>query len=129
MGGDALCDLAADHRLIRLAARLGRDAQLKLRSPSTERNRCPIADVLADWLPQQGLVLEVASGSGEHAAFFAARFPNLEWQPSDPDPMALASIEAWRADSGLANLREPVVLDAAAATWPVESAEAVLNIN
>ena len=85
--------------------------------------------MLADWLPQSGLVLEVASGSGEHAAFFADRFPDLDWQPSDPDPDALLSIEAWRADSGLANLREPVILDATAETWPVDQADAVLNIN
>lgn len=101
---------------------------MKLSSPAAQRNREPIASVLADWLPESGLVLEVASGSGEHAAFFAARFPNLEWQPGDTDSAALQSIEAWRADSGLSNLREPVVLDAAG-TWPVDAADAVLNIN
>jgi len=102
---------------------------LKLGSPSAQRNREPIAAVLADWLPDEGLVLEVASGSGEHAVHFAKRFPQLEWLPSDPDPQALTSIEAWRADSGLPNLREPVILDATAATWPVGAAEVVLNIN
>lgn len=102
---------------------------MKLSSPAAQRNREPIGAVLAEWLPESGLVLEVASGSGEHAAYFARAFPQLEWQPSDPDPEALSSIEAWRADSGLANLREPVILDAAAATWPVERADAVLNIN
>lgn len=75
------------------------------------------------------MVLEVASGSGEHAIHFARIFRHLDWQPSDPDPAALTSIEAWRADSGLANLRGPVIFDATAATWPVTSAEAVLNIN
>lgn len=102
---------------------------MKLSSPAAQRNREPIAAVLADWLPASGLVLEVASGSGEHAAHFARAFPQLEWQPSDPDPAALGSIEAWRADSGLANLREPVILDATAETWPVERAQAMLNIN
>jgi SAM-dependent methyltransferase len=102
---------------------------VKLSAPSARRNREPIAAVLADWLPASGLVLEVASGSGEHAAYFAERFPNLDWQPSDPDPDALNSIEAWRADLGLPNLREPVILDAAAETWPIERADAVLNIN
>lgn len=102
---------------------------MKLSSPSAQRNREPIAAVLVDWLPDSGLVLEVASGSGEHAVFFAERFPQLDWQPSDPDPAALSSIEAWRADSGLANLREPVILDATAETWPVTGADAVLNIN
>ncbi len=102
---------------------------MKLSSPATQRNREPIAAVLADWLPPCGLVLEVASGAGEHASFFAEHFRQLDWQPSDPDPAAINSIEAWRVDSGLANLREPVVLDATAATWPVESADALLNIN
>ncbi len=102
---------------------------MKLSSPATARNREPIAAVLADWLPKQGLVLEVASGAGEHAAFFAHAFPHLEWQPTDPDPDALASVEAWRADSGLPNLHEPMILDATTATWPVESADVMLNIN
>ena len=102
---------------------------MKLSSPAAQRNREPIAAVLADWLPDSGLVLEVASGSGEHVVHFAQAFPQLEWQPSDPDPQALLSIEAWRTDSGLANLREPVILDASAETWPVDAAEAVLNIN
>jgi hypothetical protein len=102
---------------------------VKLSSPSAQRNREPIAQVLAGWLPASGLVFEVASGSGEHIVHFAARFPHLEWQPSDPDPAALASIEAWRTDSGLPGLREPVILDATAEKWPVERADAVLNIN
>jgi SAM-dependent methyltransferase len=108
---------------------LGRDAGLKLSSPSAQRNREPIAAVLRDWLPESGLVLEVASGSGEHAVHFAQAFPQIEWQPSDPDPEALLSVEAWRADSGLTNLREPMILDATFDTWPIERAEAVLNIN
>ena len=102
---------------------------MKLSAPSAQRNREHIAAVLADWLPPSGLVLEVASGSGEHSVHFAERFRDLDWQPSDPDPDALSSIEAWRADSGLENLREPVILDAASATWPIETADALLNIN
>jgi SAM-dependent methyltransferase len=102
---------------------------VKLSSPAAQRNREPIAAVLADWLPESGLILEVASGSGEHAVHFAQDFPHLEWQPSDPDPQALLSIEAWRTDSGLVNLRDPVILDATADIWPVDAAEAVLNIN
>ena len=102
---------------------------MKLSSPAAARNREPIAAVLTEWLPRHGLVLEVASGSGEHAVHFAQCFAGLEWQPTDPDPLAINSIEAWRADSGLANLREPVVLDASAGTWPVDRADAVLNIN
>jgi SAM-dependent methyltransferase len=102
---------------------------VKLSSPAALRNREPIAAVLADWLPHSGLVLEVASGSGEHAVHFARAFPQFDWQPTDPDPDSLLSIEAWRVDSGLANLRAPMHLDATAATWPVETADAVVNIN
>ncbi len=101
---------------------------MKRHAPATERNRDPIAAVLREVLPARGLVLEVASGTGQHAAYFARLFPGLEWQPSDPDPDALTSIEAWVADAGAANLREPIELDAAG-TWPVERADAVLCIN
>jgi SAM-dependent methyltransferase len=101
---------------------------VKARAPATERNRDPIAAVLHDVLPPRGLVLEVASGTGEHAAHFARLFPLLDWQPSDPDPGALASIAAWTADAGLSNLREPVALDAAG-TWPLSRADAIVCIN
>lgn len=101
---------------------------MKLRSPAAARNVGPIGDVLAEWLPSSGLVLEVASGSGEHATAFARRFPHLRWQPSDPDPAALASIETWRVEEGSANLLAPLALDAAA-EWPVAAADAVLSIN
>lgn len=97
-------------------------------APATARNRDAILAVLREELPSSGLVLEVASGSGEHAIHFAAAFPCLDWQPSDPDPTALASIAAWRAEAGLANLRPPLALDAAA-PWPVASADAILCIN
>lgn len=98
-------------------------------APAAQRNRDPIAEVLAEWLPKQGIVLEIASGTGEHAVHFAGRFPGLEWQPSDLDPGALQSIRAWREAEGLANLREPVVLNAAAADWPIDRADALLSIN
>ena len=98
-------------------------------APAALRNREPIADVLRDWLPQSGLVLEIASGTGEHAVYFAQRFPQLEWQPSDLHPHALESIAAWRTVAHLPNLREPIVLDAASGDWPVRSADAVLSIN
>jgi SAM-dependent methyltransferase len=101
---------------------------VKRHAPATERNREPLAEVLRDVLPGSGTVLEVASGTGEHAAYFAALFPHLTWQPSDTDPDALNSIEAWAADGNAPNLRPPVVLDAAG-TWPVESAEAILCVN
>ncbi len=102
---------------------------MKRHAPAVERNREPITAVLTEELPAEGLVLEVASGTGEHAVHFARTYPRLAWQPSDPDPEALASIAAWRAEEGLANVREPVLLDAAAADWPVAAADAVLCIN
>lgn len=102
---------------------------MRSKAPAAARNREPIADVLAEELPDSGLVLEVASGTGEHAVHFARRFPRLDWQPSDPDPAALASISAWRRHEGLENLRSPIELDARADRWPLESADAVLCIN
>lgn len=102
---------------------------MKLRSPAAARNVEPIGDVLAEWLPSSGLVLEVASGSGEHALAFARRFPHLKWQPSDPDAAALASVETWRAEEGPRNLLPPVRLDVAEREWPVTVADAVLSIN
>jgi SAM-dependent methyltransferase len=98
-------------------------------APAALRNREPIAKVLSEWLPDSGLVLEIASGTGEHAMFFAERFPNLEWQPSDVHPDALESIRAWRAEAGLSNLHEPVVIDAVSSDWPVKAADAILSIN
>jgi hypothetical protein len=98
-------------------------------APAALRNREPIAEVLADWLPASGLVLEIASGTGEHAAFFAERFPQLEWQPSDVHPDALSSIAAWRNSAALPNLRAPLVIDASNADWPIDRADALLSIN
>ena len=98
-------------------------------APAASRNREPIAQVLGDWLPVSGLVLEIASGTGEHAVFFAERFPKLEWQPSDVHPDALVSIAAWRAAAGLPNVRAPLVIDASQPDWPIERADAVLSIN
>ncbi|HRD46749.1 MAG TPA: DUF938 domain-containing protein, partial [Caulobacter sp.] len=89
----------------------------------------PLA-ALRRWLPERGLVLEIASGLGEHAAWFAEALPGLTWQPSDPNPEALSVIAARQAAAGLANLRPPVTLDASApATWPVDHADAVVCIN
>ena len=98
-------------------------------APAALRNREPIAAVLREWLPARGSVLETASGSGEHAVYFAREFQQLDWQPSDIDPAALASIAAWRADAGLPNLRAPLPLDAAASDWPIAHADAVLSLN
>lgn len=102
---------------------------MKRHAPATHRNREPIAAVLRQALPAAGIVLEVASGSGEHAVHFAGMFPKLRWQPSDPDPDALASIRAWAAEAGSPDLLEPVQLDAAAEDWPVRAADAMLCVN
>jgi hypothetical protein len=102
---------------------------MKRHAPAAERNRDPIAEVLAGELPASGLVLEVASGTGEHAVHFARRFPQLQWQPSDPDPNALASIAEWREEAGLANLLPPIELDASAPSWPNVSPVAIVCIN
>ena len=98
-------------------------------APAALRNRDFIADVLADWLPAAGLVLEIASGTGEHVVHFADRFPSLEWQPSDIHPDALQSVEAWRQSAALSNVLGPVVLDASQPDWPVDQTAAVLSIN
>jgi SAM-dependent methyltransferase len=108
---------------------LKRAAGLKREAPAAARNREPIAAVLREVLPASGTILEVASGTGEHAAHFASLWPELRWQPSDPDPDAIASIRAWREEAGLANLLEPVVLDASADSWPLAEADAILCIN
>lgn len=96
-------------------------------APATERNRESIAAVLAAELPTTGLVLEIASGSGEHCAAFAARFGALLWQPGDPEAAARASIDAWCAE--LPNVLPSLALDAAAENWPVATADAILCVN
>jgi hypothetical protein len=98
-------------------------------APATERNREGIADVLRDILPEQGTVLEVASGTGEHAVHFARAFPHLMWQPSDYDAAGLASIVAWSAEAALPNILPPVQIDATAPIWPTVAADAILCIN
>jgi hypothetical protein len=98
-------------------------------APHVARNTGPIIDVLRGILPDEGLVLEVASGSGEHALAFARAFPHLLWQPSDADPVGLRSIEAWRIEEGAPNLLAPVPLDVSSAQWPVKEAQAILCIN
>lgn len=101
----------------------------RLQAPSAQRNREAILAVLHEILPPSGLVLEIASGSGEHAVHFAAALPGLTFQPSDPAPDALASIAAWAQESGLSNIRPPLMLDARAPSWPVAVADAILCIN
>lgn len=104
-------------------------ADPRLRAPSAQRNRDAILAVLADVLPPSGRVLEIASGSGEHAVHFAGALPGLTFQPSDPSPDAVASIAAWAAESGLGNILSPLVIDATAPDWPLEAIDAILCIN
>lgn len=99
------------------------------RAPATERNREPILEVLRRVLPGRGLVLEIASGSGEHAVHFARALPEILIQPSDPDPAGRASIEAWRRHEGVENVLPALALDARADDWPIEHADALLCCN
>ena len=98
-------------------------------APAVARNKDAITEVLVRHLPPSGLALEIASGSGEHALHFAAHFPALRFQPTDPDAAALASIAAWRVEAQPANLLPPLALDVMADAWPVQKADAVLCIN
>ena len=102
---------------------------MKRTAPAAARNREPIADVLATVLPERGTVVEIASGSGEHAIHFATRFPQLRWQPTDRDTEALASITAYQAEAGLPNLLPPIELDVTRTPWPIEHADAIVCIN
>ncbi len=101
---------------------------LKQTAPSCERNKDPILAVLRELLPDSGTVLEIGSGTGQHAAYFAARLPHLVWQPSDLAANH-ASIRAWAADAGVANLRAPFALDLLGASWPAIQADAIVCIN
>lgn len=100
----------------------------KRHAPATERNRDAIAEVLKDILPPRGLVVEIASGTGEHIVHFARQFPQLDWQPTDPDPAALASIAAWSVETAQGNVLSPIQVDASA-DWDVGDASAIICIN
>jgi SAM-dependent methyltransferase len=97
--------------------------------PAPERNKDAILAVLARVLPPRGELLEVASGSGQHAAYFARELPALTFQPSDVDPENLASIRAWVREARLPNLREPLALNVLADDWGVGSVDALFNAN
>lgn len=99
-------------------------------APATLRNRAAILEALHTILPAAGTVLEIASGTGEHAAFFAPRLgPSLTWQPSDVEADALASIDAHAADSNCPRIAPALRLDVTAPDWPVERADAILCCN
>ncbi|MCO4761539.1 MAG: DUF938 domain-containing protein [Myxococcales bacterium] len=101
----------------------------RLDFPATRRNREPIFEVLAKHLPQSGLILEIAAGSGQHAAAFAPRLPNHQWQPTDLDEAHTKSADAWRQAVGSDNLLPALQLDATADSWPVSRASAVFSAN
>jgi hypothetical protein len=110
------------------------EADRRLHAPAVARNRDAIRDTLRPLLPDSGLVLEIASGSGEHIVHFAEALPALRFQPSDPSPEALASIAAWTAQAGATNVLPPLRIDAADPAWPAtlatgETPAAILCIN
>ena len=98
-------------------------------APATLRNRDLILGVLRDVLPTKGVVLEIASGSGEHVVHFARNFRNLAFQPSDREPDALQSVAAWVKATGVTNVRAPMVLDVSQSPWPIASADGIICIN
>lgn len=97
-------------------------------SPSAERNKDPILQVLKEVLPPEGSVLEIASGSGQHAAYFAPKLAPRHWIPSDPQPELRSSILAWRSDQPCSQLHPPLDLDVVQPTWPVEDDRLVKTI-
>jgi SAM-dependent methyltransferase len=101
----------------------------RLYFPHVARNREPILEVLRRVLPRLGLVLEIASGGGEHAAYFASNLPGLLWQPTDANSEMFESIAAHRATAGVANLLAPLHLDVTSELWPVERADAMICCN
>jgi hypothetical protein len=105
------------------------EEDLRLHAPAALRNRDLIVDVLQDHLPAQGLLLEIASGSGQHCVRFGERLPKHVIQPSDPSPSARASIDAWVASSGVANVKPALNIDASLPDWPIDHADAMLCIN
>jgi Protein of unknown function (DUF938) len=98
-------------------------------APATLHNRDFILDVLRDVLPTTGVILEVASGSGEHIVHFAKNLPSLVFQPSDRDAGARLSVAAWAKDAGVTNVRAPIELDASSPVWPILSADGIICIN
>jgi SAM-dependent methyltransferase len=98
-------------------------------SPAAQRNAEPILAELRRLLPPSGRILEIASGTGQHAVGFANALPRLEWQPSDVDPRALETVRTRVERAGLSNLHPPVYLDVEAGEWPVQGADAVVCVN
>lgn len=98
-------------------------------APAAPRNRDPILDVLRGVLPRDGRVLEIASGSGEHVVHFARHLPELTFQPTDPSPEAIRSIDAWMAHAELRNVAPPLQFDATDPDWPFSNLAGIICIN
>ena len=101
----------------------------KIFAQSAERNKGPILEVLRRVLPATGLILEIGSGTGQHATHFARALPALQWQPTDLDPELRRSVEGWIRDEGLSNVRAPIALDVLDKPWPIDRADAIVCIN
>lgn len=101
----------------------------RLRAPSAARNIAPILEAIAPFVPKRGVALELASGSGEHIVALAEAHPEVVWQPSDIEPDRLVSIDAWRAERGVRNMRLAQFLDASAPTWQVDPMALVVTVN
>ena len=99
------------------------------RSGPAERNKGPILEILRRFLPQTGLVLEIASGTGQHVAHFAGALPGLTWQPSDADAELRASVALWTREEEHANVNVPLDLDVCRSPWPLARADAIVCIN
>lgn len=99
------------------------------RSGPAERNKGPILEILRRFLPPAGLVLEIASGTGQHVAHFAQALPGLTWQPSDADAELRASVALWTREERLANVNVPLELDVCRFPWPLARADAIVCIN
>ena len=115
--------------LVEVRSRAGAARQF---SPSAARNCGPIREVLTRVLPKKGIALEIGSGTGEHVICFAKALPGLVWLPSDPDSASRASIKAWSATEGLANVRAPVAIDVRGGVWGVEDDapfDAMISLN
>ena len=123
--------MTGPRRLILPDSGAARHGDGRVSAPSAERNAGPILDVLRRHAPASGTALEIASGTGQHIAAFAAALPGIDWTPTEADPARFASIEAWRAASHCPNLRPPRPLDATSLPWPgdVRGVDLILLVN
>jgi SAM-dependent methyltransferase len=98
-------------------------------APATRRNREPILEVLSDYFPERGRVLELGCGTGQHACFFAQQFPGLSWFPTDVDPSSLVSAQAWAESEGVSNVEQGTLLDVRGEDWPAGPFAAAFSAN